>query len=441
MTDRALERKLAAILVADVVGYSRLMGADEVGTLAALTRHRREFIDPTIAAYRGRIVKTTGDGFLLEFGSVVDATRCAIALQRGIASRNQDVPAAQRLVFRMGVDIGDVIVQDGDIFGNGVNVAARLEPLAEPGGICISRGAYEQIRDKLDYPFQDRGEIAVKNIVRLISVFALGPDAVQALPDEPVAVLAEETAPVPPERLATPKVAKRNFRRIALILAALLVVALGLGAWWVWQPPQPAGLSFEATLMATLIKALPGTSHDEIDKLVQDFQGGKFHRSFAATSAGNEHRWTADWPSRDVAEEQVLEKCQMTFGEPCAVVASDDTVIAPDAAGHWAQRDMPRVHYAGLFAIDKVPGMRPKVFQRPEVASYAAATGPKAIAIHPQGVFVVVTNAATQHAAEEQALQTCNDDPDRKKADRSCLLYASGNQVVLPLRKTKPMTP
>jgi class 3 adenylate cyclase len=439
MTDRALERKLAAILVADVVGYSRLMGADEVGTLATLTAHRRDFLDPTIGAYHGRIVKTTGDGFLLEFASVVDATRCAIALQRGMAARNKEIPQGQRLVFRMGVDIGDVIVQDGDIFGNGVNVAARLEPLAEPGGICISRGAYEQIRDKLDYPFQDRGEVSVKNIVRQISVFAIGPEAVLALPDEPIdSVVAEAPIPI----VATPAPAMRRRPPMALLVTgSVLVLALLAGGWWYWQSRTSASQTFAEALTATMVKAMPMTSREDIDKLVQAYQEGKLHRSLAMVPGLDEHRWTADWPSRDVAEEQVLEKCQMVYGAPCAVIASDDAVIPPDANGGWSTRDMPRVRYAGLFTLDKIPGMRPKIFERPDVAGYATATGPKAIAIHPQGVFMVVTEAATQHAAEEQALQTCNEDPARKKADRACLLYASGNQVVLPLRKIKPMTP
>ena len=246
MTDQTVERKLAAILVADVVGYSRLMGADEVGTLAALTRHRREFLDPTIFAHHGRIVKTTGDGFLLEFGSVVDATRCAIALQRGMAARNVDVPPTQRLVFRMGVDIGDIIVQAGDIFGNGVNVAARLEPLADPGGLAISRGAHEQIRDKLAYPFQDRGEISVKNIARPVSVFALGPEALVDLPDEPAenaawAGLALAATAAQTVAAASTMPAKPSFLKPVLIIVAVLVlVGAGVAGWWLQRSANPA---------------------------------------------------------------------------------------------------------------------------------------------------------------------------------------------------------
>ena len=135
----AATRRLAAILAADVVGYSRLMGADEEGTLAALKELRRELADPRIDEHRGRIVKTTGDGVLVEFASIVDAVRCAVAVQRGMAERNAGVPQKRRIEFRVGINLGDIIHDEKDIFGDGVNVAARLEGLAEPGGICISR--------------------------------------------------------------------------------------------------------------------------------------------------------------------------------------------------------------------------------------------------------------------------------------------------------------
>ena len=162
----ASTRRLAAILAADVAGYSRLMGADEEGTLERLKAHRRQLIDPKITEHHGRIVKTTGDGLLVEFASVVDAVRCAAEVQRGMIDREPEVPDERRIRFRIGVNLGDVIAEGGDIFGDGVNVAARLEALAEPGGICVSRTVRDQIRDKLPYPFEDRGEQSVKNIAR-----------------------------------------------------------------------------------------------------------------------------------------------------------------------------------------------------------------------------------------------------------------------------------
>ncbi len=199
-----LERRLAAILAADVVGYSRLMGQDELGTLSAFKTHRREVIDPKIAEHHGRIVKLMGDGILVEFPSVVEATQCAVEIQRMMARRDAEVPEDRRIEFRIGINLGDVIVDDDDIFGDGVNVAARLECLADPGGICISRATRDQVRDKLDIVLDDMGEIEVKNIARPVRVFrvlvesqkssggasAASTGSALALPDKPsIAVL------------------------------------------------------------------------------------------------------------------------------------------------------------------------------------------------------------------------------------------------------------
>ena len=166
-----VERRLAAILAADVADYSRLMGADESGTLQGLKTIRSELIDPTIAANKGRLVKTTGDGFLVEFSSVVDALRCATELQAGMAERNTEIAADQRIDFRIGINVGDVVVENGDIFGDGVNVAARLQGLAEPGGICVSALVQRDAAGKLDITFEDLGEQTLKNIARPLQVY------------------------------------------------------------------------------------------------------------------------------------------------------------------------------------------------------------------------------------------------------------------------------
>jgi len=164
-------RRLAAILAADVAGYSRLMGADEEGTHEQLKAHFRELVNPKIAEHRGRTVKNSGDGLLAEFPSVMDAVRCAVEIQRGMSEREPEVPEERRIRFRIGVNLGDVIVEEHDIFGDGVNVAARLEGLAEPGGICVSRVVRDQVRDRLDYTFEDLGELQVKNIARPVRVY------------------------------------------------------------------------------------------------------------------------------------------------------------------------------------------------------------------------------------------------------------------------------
>ena len=228
-----VERRLAAILAADVTGYSRLMGADEEGTLERLKAHRRELVDPKIREHRGRIVKTTGDGMLVEFPSVVDAVRCAVEIQRAMTDRNVETPEDKRITFRTGINLGDVIIDHEDIYGDGVNIAARLEALAEPGGICISRVVRDQIRDKLPYPFEDMGEQSVKNIARPVRVFAMGAAAVASTP-----LVAAQAQPGPARHRMLPGRA---------VIAASLVTGIGIGvaAWWAWPNADSSPVSVQ----------------------------------------------------------------------------------------------------------------------------------------------------------------------------------------------------
>jgi len=231
-------RKLAAILAADVAGYSRLTGLDEEGTLKRLRELRRQLINPAVSLHRGRIVKTTGDGILIEFPSVVDAVRCALDVQRGMDARNGDVPADRRIEFRVGINVGDVVVEGKDLLGDGVNVAARLEGIAEPGGICISDAAYQQVRDKVDANFEDAGEQRLKNIERPVRTFRvlLGAPKATAL-----------------SRLIALKRKRASVRIFGGVLALL---AVGVGAVWWWQEgrhsvveaPQPAERSTPKTV-------------------------------------------------------------------------------------------------------------------------------------------------------------------------------------------------
>jgi TolB-like protein/class 3 adenylate cyclase/cytochrome c-type biogenesis protein CcmH/NrfG len=222
-----MERRLAAILAADVVGYSRLMEADEADALAALKSHRQDLIDTEIAEHHGRIVKLMGDGALVEFASVVDAVACATAIQDGMVARNEGVPEERRIVFRIGVHLGDVMVEDDDLYGDGVNVAARLEGLAEPGGICISQQALDQVETKLDLAYEDLGEQQVKNIARPVRTYR---------------VLREGEAPPGPETakrrgLSPPQVIGSAF------VVVLIVVGVSAGLWRPWKPDvEPASI-------------------------------------------------------------------------------------------------------------------------------------------------------------------------------------------------------
>jgi adenylate cyclase len=231
----ASTRHLAAILAADVAGYSRLMGADEEGTHERLSAVRRHLADPKIKEHHGRIVKTTGDGLLVEFASVVDAVRCAAEVQRGMLDREPEATDERRIRLRIGVNLGDVIADGDDIFGDGVNVAARLEALAEPGGICISRTVRDHIRDKLPYPFEDLGEQSVKNIVRPVRVYALRPEAVADLPATSVPI-------------AAPRRRRRVLAGAAAATAAALVIAVS--TWWLWPATKSAPASAVAAAPA-----------------------------------------------------------------------------------------------------------------------------------------------------------------------------------------------
>lgn len=206
-----MQRRLAAILAADVAGYTRLMRENEERTVSSLRAHRRELIDPTTEQYDGRIANTAGDSLLLEFPSAVGAVRCALAIQEGMAQRNKDIQPDRQINFRIGINIGDVVAEGDDLLGDGVNVAARLEGLAEPGGLLISASVYEQIRDKFDQSFEDQGEIKVKNIDRPVRVYRPFPGdaAIATIPSRPF----------------------RAWLTIAAVAVGLMLSA-GFGLWW-----------------------------------------------------------------------------------------------------------------------------------------------------------------------------------------------------------------
>ena len=240
-------------MAADVVSYSRLMGTDEVGTLNRLKAHRRELIDPAIAGHRGRIVKTTGDGMLVEFASVVDAVACAFAIQRGMVNRNAEVSEDKRVIFRIGINVGDIIIDGEDIFGDGVNIAARLESLCEPGGLCISRMANDQIRDKVALSFADLGEQTVKNISRAVGVFGMSAKEIAALPEEELPHAPETAEP------AAGIAPLPHRRKIILSAAAILILIVASGAWFVRQGGWGLGGNVASTARHSIV-VLPFTN-------------------------------------------------------------------------------------------------------------------------------------------------------------------------------------
>ena len=238
-------RKLAAILAADVVGYSRLMGEDEAGTARAV-RERRDAAAPIVRGFGGRLVKTTGDGVLLEFPSVVAAVECAILIQKMMAESNAALPEARRILYRMGVNLGDVLIEGDDILGDGVNVAARLEGICEPGGVCVSGSAYEHVQGRVTANFADLGEQRLKNIAKSVRAYALSPEAIATAKVEPAKTGApKSTEPLPQKT--------RSALPLAAALAALLVVIAG-GAWWFLNAnrPAPARLSIVVLPFANL---------------------------------------------------------------------------------------------------------------------------------------------------------------------------------------------
>jgi adenylate cyclase len=224
-----------------VAGYSRLMGADEEGTHERLKAHRRELVDPKISEHSGRIVKTTGDGMMVEFASVVDAVRCAAEVQRAMIDREAGMPEDRRIRYRIGINLGDIIVESDDIFGDGVNVAARLEALAESGGICISRMVRDQIRDKLAYAFEDLGEQSVKNIARPVRAYALRPEAIADLPAMSFSIA----------------IPRRHIARVAMAAAVTSALVIAGGAWLLWPvtKPSPAAAVAATTTIAQPLHA------------------------------------------------------------------------------------------------------------------------------------------------------------------------------------------
>ncbi len=321
MADGRDERRLAAILVMDVVGYSRLMGADEGGTLAALKALRKELWDPKIEEYGGRVVKTTGDGQLVEFSSVVGAVECAVDIQRALAQHNADLREDKRIILRIGINQGDVIVEGDDIYGDGVNIAARLEALSEPAGICISRGIRDLIRDKLPYPLDDLGDVEVKNIARAVRAFQVKHEGVAH-------------APIPPAKVANDNVKSRwLWPSIAAAALVAAVIGVGVAAWQPWVTRVEAAnvsdmqlpLPDKPSIAVLPFVNLTGNPEDEFlpDGISEDITTalGSLPRLFVISRTT-----TSTYKGKPVTVKQVAEELGVRFVLEGSVQLSGDTM-------------------------------------------------------------------------------------------------------------------
>jgi len=430
MRQSAEQRRLLAVLVADIVSYSRLMAEDEADTFHRVKDLQTSLITPATERNRGRIVKWTGDGFLATFDSAVDAVRAAVEIQSGAAAAAATAADDRRIRFRIGINAGDVIIVPGDVYGDTVNVAARLETAAPAGGICISRGVRDTVRGKFSVDFEDRGELTVKNIPDPVGAFDVRFD--------PIAwTMGRQQAPRRPARRWLP---------FALAAGIAAVIALVGGVAWyamtTTRPSPPPTSKLRAELVAWLAAVVPtlngGRSKED---RARDYETSSNHKAQAVSLDPPGTFRAAARPTPENAETAALEGCQVFFGRPCALAAVNDSVQPLPKDGVFPRRDMPRARYAGLFDPAQLPGASASVRERADVISYRSATGPKAAAHHPSaGRFFIITNAATQRAAEEEVLKACNADPTRKGADGTCFLYAVGDQVVLPQRRREAIT-
>jgi class 3 adenylate cyclase len=456
-----MKRKIAAIMAADVAGYSKLVAEDEEETVRRLAAYRA-VIDDFIAKAGGRVFNTAGDAVLAEFPSAVEAVRCAIDVQESLRTRNLAYPPSRQMNFRIGITIGDVIERDGDLLGDGVNIAARLEGLAQVGGICISRAVHEQVANKLSVQFADIGEQQVKNIPTPVYAYMLQLRVEDGL--KPAAAPRE----VPPS-------ASRWKWPAAIVLAGVVAVAAaaaypplasylrGVSTTQREAPAAPAAnrrasrplqrqaaegtptspsatpsppAIKPATLAATL--AMLTLAPAARDDLVNAYEGAKTHKALVGVPGTDRHWLVVGRRSGELAQERALEGCQVWSSRPCALIALDELVTADPADGKWPVHDMPRVHYAGTFDPERIPSALPAMRGRADVLGYRDAPGPKAAAFHPSGRIFTVTKAENQRAAEERALGECNAEPVRNGSSGPCFLYAAGDQVILPERRSAP---
>jgi len=462
-----LKRKIAAILAADLVGYSRLMAEDEEETMRRLMSYRSVF-DDFITRADGRIFNTAGDAVLAEFPSAVDAVRAAIDIQESLRTRNMSYPPSRHMVFRIGLTIGDVIERDGDLLGDGVNVAARLQGLASPGGICVSRSVHEQVADKLSVVFSDMGPQSVKNIPRPVHAYR-----VQIEKESP------EPALVANANAQTKAVSQRP-TALLVVIAALAIVLGALGSFVIlnkpWSRPEPPKKEVAAVIptpaatppvtspvavakppappspsspadslvdpIAKLTKALseimasttPDVAEQERRGIITGYIESKLHRAMAVQDQYRRYFISEGHEDAASAAEKTLEGCQLRFAKACALVAADDQ----PSSGGLVFKEMPHLNYSGEVDLSKIPVISANLRSRKDLQAYFSAPAAKAIAIHPLGTLFVIVGEQSLREAETRALLLCNGDTIRGGAEGPCYIYAIANEVVLSQRLKVP---
>jgi class 3 adenylate cyclase len=413
-------RQLLAVLVGDIVAYSRLMSRKEADTFYRVKDIQTSVIQPSVARNRGRVVKWTGDGFIATFSSAVDAVRTAVEIQSGAAAAGAKSPEDLRLRFRMGVNVGDVIVAADDVYGDAVNIAVRLETAAPPDGICVSRGVRDAVSGKVGIDFENRGELEVKNIPEPVGAYGVLFD--------PVAWTME------PVRSERPKILQRRW--VVSGAAAVLLLGASLSLAFKWNDIAMS-INPQETLRSRLRSVVPEAGSQFLDATARAYVQAGEHKALAASVSPPGFWYTTTRANPEAASEAVLESCQVAYGVPCSLIATNMS-LQPISA---STRDMARARYSGNFAPAQIPAANASTRSSRDVERYATATGPKAIAYTPSGgrVFVII-GGENQRASEEKAFSACLADPIRASFNAPCFLYAVGNQVVLPLRRRDPLT-
>lgn len=465
-----MRRKLAVIFSSDVAGYSRLVAIDESTAIARFTKLKAALGD-LVSAFHGRIFNTAGDAILADFESATDAVRCAIEFQDTVRARNLAFPESQKMLFRIGIAIGDVLVQedDGDLLGDGVNIAARLQTLSKPGGICISQDVYSYVDRNLSCGVTDLGPQNLKNLTRPIHAYGIELGAVADKKSLPIAATSDVR--IPDDRKAAPAPRRRvgplSISLIALLIAGASIYAI-VGPLRSARPPaqqpaagpapqeqqtgqqaavgpaqpqaqpqepaQPAGPPAPTPaemISAELKKISPGNDADAT-RVANEYLDNEDYKALAVAPGGGVWR-TRRMVSPQDAQMITLEGCQLSYGKPCLLLAQGNGVVAETDEVRRAPQYMPRIVYSGAYDAAKLPILGPAARVRADVKEYPQINQPKAMAIHPLGRVTVAT-ASTTPEAEAKALAAC-DSLGSVAVEGPCRTYALDNQVVLPQRR------